>query len=1321
MKKKYKYIVATALLMLATIVYAVTVCFYDSKQLSSTLVTSITQDHRGYMWVGTEFGLNKFDGVRYTQYFNGEGDSSSLVHNSIIKLLTSKDGKVLVLTGGGVQVYEPNGDKFTNIHFPKDMGRIYIKDVCQASGGKIYFLSSEKGIFVLDVEGKKADPYQPSKVLLNTLSNSILVDQHSRIWVCSNKGLILFEKNGKSRFILGNGKDYGDGVFGVVDDAKGKVYAFTHKKVFVYDERSKSFTTLFDFFVGWGAMKVYKNVEDAIILTVDQKGIFQVDMNEHTVTPLNLKNEEVEDWSQLKITSYYEDMEGNAWVGCFQRGVMAFRNVEYPFHYMPLSNEEIVSCLFTDKNGRLFVGKGYDGIQMVGQDNLQGQTMLAGKKVLSVCELNDNSWLVGTYDGGAYFLNPHTGATKKMEVSHFSRVKSITRDHQGNIYMAMFMKGVKSFDSTGEHERTLCKGKFEMANNYVNTLFTDSHNRIWVGYYYGFEIYDANKDQQVHLPMDSVLRRSTVYGIEETKDGTIWLGTNHGLFAYHAKHRVWTRYTVENGLPNNNVCQVIDSKDGYLWISTYKGLARLDIATEKWQSFFYGNGLQYTNYERSVGCRTKYGLVCFGNDNGFTYFIPKNIVDKHFLHGITLTGVLLKDKQLSSRDRSGGSFVMDTAVEDAKMLTFSYEDNTFTLQFSTMDYRDLENVAYQYRFTDEKKGVWHSTQDGVSSIMFTHLSWGKHQLQVRAVDNGVTSGVRELTIHILPPWYASWWAFFIYLMVGVLMAYLVWRNKRNKRLAMDNEMKLRLFVDISHEFRSPLTLIKSPLDTMLKKKYDSETLRSLKTISRNTDRLLSLVNQILSIRKIEKGQMNLHFAEVNIVDFVSRILDNYEYDAEKRGINLKFGHTEEIIRAWLDCSQFDKVVVNLVSNAFKYVEKNGEIIVSLQTLQKSNRSWVLLKVTDSGPGIDEAQINKIFNRFYQTSSSAVGQLGFGIGLNLTRKLVGLHRGRIEVHNRRDTHGAEFVVCLPMDTIGMSEKSKVDETFFHPLQNRQTESANPEKKEGMLDAPVSIPTKHKTTYRVVVVDDDEQMLKFLQEELSSMYHVQTFNNGTQALEYVVQEQPDLVVTDVKMPEMDGFTLLKRIKSNTKTSHVPVILLTSEVEHQARMTGFEQGADAYVDKPFDMDELEARISALIANRIRVKGKFSGMQEQKDAIEDIQMKGNNEQLMERIVKITKERLTDPDFNVEALASDVGISRVQLHRKVKEIMGITVGDFIRNLRLQQAAHLLEQGDLNISQITYAVGLTNPTHFSAAFKKYFGVAPKVYMQKHAENEKKAE
>lgn len=1320
MKTNCKYIVLAVLLLTVTSILAVTVRFYDSKQLSSTLVTSICQDQRGYIWIGTEYGLNKYDGVRYTQYFNEEGDTASLLNNSVLKVYADNNGVLWVFTKGGVQVYRPNGDDFRKIHIAAGYENAFFKDIKQTEEGDIFLLSSKHGIFRVDMDEMQAMPVaHTAQTLAGCEVEGMCIDKQGRQWVfAERKGVFLFEGNKQGKLVLPSDWNYSERIMGVITDRYNRVYAVTHRKVYRYDEQRKQFTVLFDISVGLGALDLHHNAKGDIIMTVEREGVFLVDVENRTLVALNYGSEAKENWSEQRILAYCEDQAGQVWLGCFQKGVLVFRNADYPFHYQPLSNDETVSCLFADSNGCVYVGKGYEGLQQVNEDKPVGKAILPGKKVLSVCEQNANTWLVGTMDGGAYVVNPNTGNERKIESSAFSRVKSISTDRQGNSYMAVFLKGIRSFDATGTRERKLCRGKMKLMNDYVNVVYTDSHNRVWIGSYFGFEVYDATHDKMLRMPMDTVLRRATIYSINETKDGTIWLGTNRGLFAYHPQNYACERYTTDNGLPNNNICQVIDSKDGSIWVSTFNGLARLHIATGRWQSYYYGNGLQYTNYGRGIGCRTKYGLLCFGNDNGFTYFMPKNIVNKNFLKGITLTGVLLKDKQLSSRDKSGGSYVMDSAVEDAKTLTFSYEDNTFTLQFSTMDYRDLEDVAYQYRFTDEKKEVWHSTQKGISSIMFTHLSWGRHHLQVRAIDNGTTSGVKEITVRILPPWYASWWAYLIYLMIVVMIGFLVWRNKYNKRMAMDNEMKIRLFVDISHEFRSPLTLIKSPLDTMLKKKYDPETMRGLNTIHRNTDRLLTLVNQILSIRRIEKGQMDLHFAEVNMVEFISCILDNFEYDAEKRGIDLKFEHGDEEVMVWLDCNQFDKVVVNLVSNAFKYVEKNGEIVVSLQTIRKQNRPYVLLKVKDSGPGIDEAQINRIFDRFYQTSTSAVGQLGFGIGLNLTRQLVGLHRGRIEVHNRKDTHGAEFAVSLPMDAVGIPEKSMVDEAYFYLPQVQQVES---EKKEVLLDQPAAVQTRHKTTYRVVVVDDDEQMLKFLQEELSVVYHVKAFNNGTQALEYIVDNQPDLIVADVKMPGMDGFTLLKRIKGNTKTSHVPVILLTSEVAHQARMTGFEQGADAYVDKPFDMDELKARIAALIANRIRIRGKLTGVQEQKDAIEDIKVKGNNEQLMERIVKVTNERLTDPDFNVEALAADVGISRVQLHRKIKEIMGITTGDFIRNLRIQQAARLLEQGDLNISQITYAVGLTNPTHFSAAFKKYFGVSPRAYMQGHAENKKDEE
>lgn len=639
-------------------------------------------------------------------------------------------------------------------------------------------------------------------------------------------------------------------------------------------------------------------------------------------------------------------------------------------------------------------------------------------------------------------------------------------------------------------------------------------------------------------------------------------------------------------------------------------------------------------------------------------------------------------------------------------LFFDYY-SSFTLSFSSLDFREMENVHYEYRFADGPQDIWHRMPVSMSDIHFIHLSSGTHELQVRACDSGVYSAVKKMIIHITPPWYRSWWAYALYILFTLgVMAILILYYK-NKRLAEINEGKIRTFVDISHEFRSPLTLIKSPLEQLLQHNYDPQTNRALRNIARNADRLLLLVNQILSIRKIEKGKLQLYYAETNLTAFISDLCHAFDYQIEKRHITLTFSSSNEHLMAWIDRDNFDKVMSNLVGNAVKYVDDGGKIAVDLKRCGESIR----ITVTDNGPGINKKQLKRIFERFYQTSeSTSVGQMGYGIGLNLAYKIVHLHGGTIEADNCQDTHGAVFTVSLPMGNSHLPKEQLIADDS-NSIRTSVAE-ASVIALGNISDSPRRI--RKKTSYRIVVVDDDEEIRQFLRMELEPIYHVQTYANGQLALEAISNEVPDLVISDVMMPVMDGYQLLYRIKNNTKTSHVPVVLLTTKTDHQSRIEGFEQGADAYIDKPFNLEELEVRIAGLIANQNRMKGKFSGLQEQEGTVRKIELKGNNEQLMERIMKVVNERLDDSDFNVDALADILGISRVQLFRRVKEITGITIGEFIRNLRMQQAAELLAKGDVTVSQVAYAIGMVSPAHFTAAFKKYFGVSPSEYMKKHA-------
>ena len=642
-------------------------------------------------------------------------------------------------------------------------------------------------------------------------------------------------------------------------------------------------------------------------------------------------------------------------------------------------------------------------------------------------------------------------------------------------------------------------------------------------------------------------------------------------------------------------------------------------------------------------------------------------------------------------------------------LRFGY-DSSFTLFFSTMDYREMENVYYEYRFTSEPSDVWHRLQPGESQLSFIHLASGSYDLQVRACDNGVYSPVKEFSLHITPPWWRSWWAYLIYLIMAAGIAFWAWQYYRRHEEAEANEAKIRFFVDISHELRSPLTLIKSPLDTLLKRTdFDAQTVRALMNMSRNTDRLLTLVNQILSIRKIEKGQMKLSYAETDLNPFVENLVHAFDLQAEKRKIGLTFHAADEPLTAWIDRDWFNKIINNLIGNALKYVEDGGEVTVEV----RSEKEEIRVMVTDNGPGIDETQLKRVFERFYQTSARpAAGQMGYGIGLNLAYKIARLHGGIIEAANRTDgQHGSVFTVTIPTGNSHL----KIEELS---VERENLATASEGNIEGTAEANISLPKERKprkkTNYRVVVVDDDEEIRQFLQTELSYTYHVSTFADGQQALEAVSVEQPDLVISDVVMPVMDGIQLLHRLKNNTRTSHIPVILLTTKTEHQSRIAGLDEGADAYMDKPFNLEELEARAAGLIANRQRMKGKFSGIQEQQGMVKEIELKGNDEQLMERIMKVVNERLTDEDFNVEALVDAVGLSRAQFHRRMKDMTGLSPAEFIRNLRMQQAAKLLEKGDVSVAQVTYAIGMSNPNHFTAAFRKYFGVSPTEYMAKHS-------
>lgn len=1286
---------------------------YDAEQLTSNQITSLCQDQQGYIWIGTEYGLNKFDGVHVTQYYNDDSDEQSLADDIVRCLMTDRKGRVWVVTNRGVQCYNRMTDAFDNVSFEK-LEDVNANDILQTAEGKIWILTASDGIYEVASDGRSAYPLNVVNKHIDRSSkaDNMYIDSRGRLWVCYQKSkLQAIDRKGGSRYyaehLLRDNR-----AVDIIEDDSRRMVVLTYTGLLGFNEQTGSMEPVVSYPRN-AVNKIYKDSANRLLIGTSGSGLWSVDTKRWLLTTGSSQTVGV-DVGTSKVNAYLRDREGNQWIGCFQRGLLLVTKRPMTFHFLSLNqmecdNGNVLRTIYADKQHHVYICQEKGGITSI---NRQGRTLnhwMKGYTVMAIREDRQGRMWVGTYRDGLFCVDRETGREEQMPLTANQRIGSITHDLQGNLYTAVFNDGLHSYTPDGRTERTLAKGKIQLNNPYLNVLFTDRQGLIWIGHYYGIDVYDPEHDCMAAIDVPPALRPAIVYAISQSPhDNSVWVGTNKGLFKYNtegAEKGQWKRLTTKNGLPNNIICAIVPMKDGTLWVSTYRGLAQIKTDGQ-FICYYRGNGLVEWSYLRGVSAFSAFGEVVLGNQNGITYFVPEKIIKDKFRRGITLTAMKLGDVMVNAMTLSGNKHIVTKPLDKADDITLGYEDNTFSLRFSTMDFRDEQNVHYEFRFEDQSGNQWYRTESGRSEIYFSHLSVGSHRLQVRAYDNGVYSPVKTLTLRISPPWYRTWAAYVFYLLVLLTIGVLWWRNYRNRQQAEANEERIKFFVDISHELRSPLTLIKSPLDQLLKDSRDENQQRALRNIERNTNRLLTLTNQILSIRKIEKGQMQLHFAETRMGDFVREICHTYDYQAGKRHITLTFDNQAGDMMVWIDRDHFDKVITNLLGNAMKYVEDGGEVQV---TLRKTIDDHAELTVRDNGPGIDEIQLRKIFERFYQASARpAAGQMSYGIGLNLTQRLIALHKGTITARNRIDGQGAEFVVRLLLGNRHLPKDSLV--TLTDDVAPVGEGSAILQENE---EAPRRTRRK-KTNYRIVVVDDDEEMRNFLQTELGESYRVTTYPDGKQALEGIVDTVPDLVISDVVMPVMDGFELLKRIKGSTVTSHIPVILLTTRTEHMSRVTGLEQGADAYIDKPFNFEELEASIAGLIANRMRLKGKFSGMQEQENTVRKIELKGNDAALMEKIMNVVNRRIDDSDFNVEALASEVGLSRVQLHRRMKELTGLPVGDFIRNLRLQQAAKLLAAGDTTVSQVTYAVGFSNPTHFSTAFKKHFGVTPSEYIIKAA-------
>ena len=856
-------------------------------------------------------------------------------------------------------------------------------------------------------------------------------------------------------------------------------------------------------------------------------------------------------------------------------------------------------------------------------------------------------------------------------------------DAAGNIYFASPGNGLYVWNrKSGKMTQYLMDDKRPhktICNNWTSEIRLDSRGWLWCATANGVSCMDTKTGYFDIILSRPLLEGKSCYSTLELPDSRIAIATEMGLYLYDRKKQQTTPWPHSESISGLRIYSLKKDARGNLWMSTAQGIWCYDSKAKSFFSFEKGNGLLTKEYLAGVVGSTSDGVICYGNSEGLTYFRPsqvKNYDEK--TSAIYLSGVLLDGKM--------APFIGDN-------LSVPSDFKSIVLNFSLLDYQSVGNIVFQYRING---GKWISNAAGDNSFNFTGLSYGHYRIEVRTYCNGKYSIYNKvIKLNVLAPWYLTVWAKLIYLslvlgfMAAVIFIYL---HKKKRDL---EEAKMQFLINATHDIRSPLTLIMEPLKKLKERLGNAEEYHEdIDTMDRNAQRLLTLVNQILDKRRLDKHQMNLSCRETNLVEFSRGLVSLFTYNANLRGINIRLEMPETPVNAWIDRNKLDKAIANLLSNAFKYTPNGGEIIFRIEKQDKK----VLLYVIDSGKGLGKNDDAKtLFERFYQGKNSADMHLGgSGIGLNLCRSIVRLHGGDVYAHNREDgKSGACFIIELPLGKEHLKNNQIcLDNVGTKKKQQRGAASRNS---------------------KILLVDDDIEICRYLKSELSDWYRFVICNNGKEALKQLLSGDFDLVVSDVVMPEMDGITLLRNIKGNANISHVPVIMLTSKSEISDRLEGIKLGADAYLAKPFSLEELHLTIDNLIDNVRRLKGKFTGALKQDDKVEKVEVKGYDEELMERIMKVVNENLSDSDFNVEKMCDEVGVSRTQLHRKLKEMTGVPTSEFLRNIRLNEAARLIREHKINITQVSYMVGFANNSHFSTAFKKYFGMSPTEYAARYSE------
>lgn len=1319
--------------------------------LSQNSVISIVQDKTDFIWFGTRQGLNRYDGYQFKFYRNNPADLSSISNNEVQVLLTDSEGTMWVGTANGLNRYNADKDSFIQINKNSKNG-------LKSNGIECIYEDQDKNLWIGTLGGLN--------LLVDKVKNTfksfkfkgikdegiagiyaIIKDRKGNIWIGTGAGLLcLREKNGKYTYARfknepGNPSSIRSNYITSLNiDDQQNLWVGTGNGICQYHYDTKSFTV-------YGHDNKNPNSiahNDVRTITKDAKGMLWIGTQEG----LSILNPQTKQFStyqhdpELKnsishnsIHSIYEDVNKTMWVGTYYGGVNYSHQIATRFKvyqnsklYASISSN-IVSSVIEDAQHNLWIGTEGGGLNYldrknnsytVYKTNPNDPSSITSNLVKVICKENSGTGdlIIGTHYGGLNIFNPTTKKFKRIlnvkdesNTVGTAEILALRQDSYGTVWIGS-RNGLsvlkKKNGAFPDHSTKSVLDKYFRKGKGVQVLFEDQQKNLWFGTFAGLYRYNFSSGVLRSFMKNEAdttqLHADNINCITQTSKGLICIGTYFGgISLYNPETNRFKTYMEDDGLANNNVISIIEDDGGKLWIGTANGLSELNLSTGKFRNYTKSDGLAGNEFNLRSYLKDSKGEIFLGGLNGLSSFYPKEIETNKYAAPVVFTGLKLFNQPV---EVGGHDELLKAQVLKAGEITFNHDQNHFTLGFALLNYIKSDKNKYAYKL-DGYDAQWNYVDH--PSATYTNLPSGTYNFIVKGINNDGIPGINEasIKIKILPPIWARWWAYVFYVLVFSVILFLTVRYLFIRALLKRSEdiqkMKLNFFTYISHEIRTPLTLILGPLEQLLKTTKDNpEINRQVVPIKNNADRLMRLITELMDFRKAETGHLKLYVSNSNIIEFTRDVHHAFEHLAEARQIEYTFESAQEDTEVYFDKVQMEKVLFNLLSNAFKFTAEKGIVRVIIEETDHD----VIIKVRDNGKGIPYESQQKLFSDFFQVDEQGSGHIGSGIGLALSKSIMESHHGNIDIVSSPATADQSGDTCFTVTLKKGKDHFKAIDFIDAPHQESAGTIYKPVKPQDT--AIPSEKTKKSDRETILIVEDNEEIRQMLIGLLNKEYEVIESVNGLNGWETATEVFPDLIICDVMMPIMDGLELCRKLKTDQRTSHIPVILLTAKSSQVHQIDGLETGADVYVTKPFNIELLTLNIKNLLQSRETMRQKFSrevNLQPQNITVNTVE-----HAFMVKIVQYIEDHMSEEDFSVPELASYIGMSQPILYKKIRAITDLSVNDFIKTIRLKKAAQLFAQKTYNVSEISYLVGFNDPKYFSREFKKQYGQTPKEYV-----------